>query len=443
MSRPYLFSDLAKSRGVLLVATLLYAWSIHYAHVVYLDPVWDYYGFTFRAPDFLDVALMIGLVVLGAAVLPTVLARPSSILLLALFVVVYVPTIVITLCLDAENIETYGQGLVVLGAAFVIACLGARARARRKPMEPHKPSDRFMLVVLAAWTVCGLILIYAYGSVMRFVSLENIYDQRSAGASTSLAMGYVQTYFSNVFSPALMALGLMKSRWLLIVLGAVGCVIMFMINAQRTVFMLPFLILGLHMILNSRYAALRTSSFALLLLAGATWLCVSTYEDNLVSTFFCIYLVYRTLCIPGLTFSQYYDLFSRDGFTWWSHVKGMNLLVPAPPSYVNDSAWPNLGYVVGDRIYRSFDMNANANLFVGDGIAAAGALGVAVIGCLFAVILYWLDRSARGWDHRFTLLVLAPVAVTLTNGQLFTTLLSFGGAFWMLTFYLYKPGRRA
>jgi hypothetical protein len=441
MAQAYLFSDLAKSRGVLLAAALLYAGAIHYAHVVYLEPVWDYYGFTYSEPGLPVFLLMGGLVALGGAVMPTVLARPSSMILLALFVVVYVPTIVITLCLSADAVETYGQGLIVLGAGFAVACLAARARMRR-PLEPGKPNDRFMLIVLALWAACAVILVYAYASVMRFVGLENIYDQRTAGQSTSLAMGYVQTYFSNVFSPALMALGLMKSRWLLVALGAVGCLIMFMINAQRTVFMLPFLIVGLHVIMNSRYVALRTSSFALLLLAGATWLVARTYEDSLLATFFGIYLVYRTLTIPGLTFSQYYDLFSRDGFTWWSHVKGLSLLIPAPPSYANDSAWPHLGYVVGDRIYRSFDMNANANLFVGDGVAAAGALGVAVISCAFAVCLYWLDRTARGWDSRFTVLVIAPIAITLTNGMLFTMLLSFGGAFWMLVFYLYKPGVR-
>ena len=443
MSRAYTFSDLAKSRGVLIAASLLYAWAIHYAHVEYLDPTWDYYGFTYSAPDLPGSLLIGGLVLLGAAVLPAVLARPSSIVLLALFIVVYVPTIVITLCLDVDAVETYGQGLIVLGAAFAVACLGARARTRRPPLEPRTPNNRVMLVVLALWAACAVILVYAYASVMRFVGLENIYDQREAGRSTSLAMGYLQTYFSNVLGPALMAFGLLKSRWLLVVLGAIGSLLMFMVSAQRTVFMLPFLIVGLHVILNTRHVALRTSSFALLALAGVVVLISATHEDNLVSTVFAIYLVYRTLCIPGLTYSQYYDMFSRDGFTWWSHVKGLNLVIPAPASYINDSAWPNLGYVVGDRIYRSFDMNANANLYVGDGVAAAGVLGVAVIGCAFAAFLYWLDRSARGWDSRFALLVLAPVAVTLTNGQLFTTLLSFGGAFWMLTFYLYKPGRYA
>ena len=161
----------------------------------------------------------------------------------------YVPTIVITLCLDADATETYGQGLIVFGAAFAVACLGARAREWRRPVEAREPDDRFMLVVLAAWAASAVVLVYAYGSMMRFVNLDNIYDQREAGRSTSLAMGYVQTYFSNVLSPALMAFGLLKSRWLLLVLGAIGCVIMFMINAQRTVFVLPFLIVGLHVVL--------------------------------------------------------------------------------------------------------------------------------------------------------------------------------------------------
>src|SRR5688572_12695256 len=111
MSQAYLFSDLVKSRGVLLAAALVYAGAIHYAHFFYLDPVWDYYGFTYSEPDLPVWLLMGGLVALGGAVLPTVLARPSSMILLALFVVVYVPTIVITLCLNGDAVETYGIGL--------------------------------------------------------------------------------------------------------------------------------------------------------------------------------------------------------------------------------------------------------------------------------------------------------------------------------------------
>jgi hypothetical protein len=148
------------------------------------------------------------------------------------------------------------------------------------------------------------------------------------------------------------------------------------------------------------------------------------------------------LGLPGLTFSQYYDLFSAGGFTWWSHIKGLSLLIPAPEAYVEDAAWPNLGYMIGDRLYGSIEYNANANLFSGDGVAAAGPLGVGLIAIVLAIWLVWLDRLSQGWNRGFAILVILPIGLSLTNGHLFTTLLSFGGLFWMVTFYLYKPGRR-
>jgi hypothetical protein len=90
-------------------------------------------------------------------------------------------------------------------------------------------------------------------------------------------------------------------------------------------------------------------------------------------------------------------------------------------------------------VLRSPTLNANANLFAADGVAAAGALGVAVIGIALAVWLWVLDRASAGWSQKFGVLITLPMAVSLTNGSLFTTLLSFGGLFWTLTFYFYKP----
>jgi hypothetical protein len=58
---------------------------------------------------------------------------------------------------------------------------------------------------------------------------------------------------------------------------------------------------------------------------------------------------------------------------------------------------------------------------------------------LFAAWLWLLDRASSGWDRRFAIVVALPVAVSLTNGSLFTALLSFGGLFWTLVFHYYKP----
>ena len=56
--------------------------------------------------------------------------------------------------------------------------------------------------MLALWSVCCIVLLaICFDHVA--ARPDEIYEQRAAGRSTSLLMGYTQTYFSNVFSPAL------------------------------------------------------------------------------------------------------------------------------------------------------------------------------------------------------------------------------------------------
>jgi hypothetical protein len=437
---------LAQSRMAVLLSTLFYAWGLHYAHVAYLYPEWEYYGFTLRSLGVPELLMLALLLVVGAMMLPVTLARASSIFVLLLYVVVYVPAVVITLSLDADRLAIYGPGLAMLAAGFSMACMGARARLPQASDEgiafpdDHLPGHLFTAIVLVAWASCCIVLIVGYGSVMRLVGLADIYEQRAAGQNTSLLMGYVQTYFSNVLSPALIAAGLLKSRWSLVAIGAAGCVIMFMIAAQRTVILLPLVMIAVHYALARRSPVLRTSSFLLVFLGVIVLLAVAYQPDNVVASLTSLYLIFRTVGLPGLTFSQYTDLFGTDGYTWWSHVRGLGLLIPTPSSYLNDASWPSLGLLVGDRVYGNERMNANANLFSGDGMAAAGAFGVAFIGLVLGLWLSWLDRLSRGWNRRYVILVLIPVALSLTNGHFFTTLLSFGGLFWMLAFWLYKPG---
>jgi hypothetical protein len=96
-----------------------------------------------------------------------------------------------------------------------------------------------------------------------------------------------------------------------------------------------------------------------------------------------------------------------------------------------------LGYIIGDRLYANPANNVNANLFSGDGVAAAGALGVLLIGLLLAIWLVLLDRSSVRWNRQFALLVTLPIGLSLTNGHFTTTLLSFGGLFWVVIFYFW------
>jgi hypothetical protein len=232
---------------------------------------------------------------------------------------------------------------------------------------------------------------------------------------------------------------LLRRRPSLVALGAAGCLVMYMIAAQRTVILLPVAIVGVYAMLRARSWVFRTTALPVLVIAVVIMLSVAYWEDSLLASLMSMFLVHRTIAVPGLAFSLYYDVFSAEGFTWWSHVRGMGLLISGPPKFVNDPLWPGLGYIIGDRAYGSPGHNYNASLFSQDGIAAAGAVGVLAIGVLLSAWLYVLDRVTRGWNQHFTVLVMLPIAISLTNGSLFTTLLSFGGFFWLAVFALYKP----
>lgn len=425
----------------LLFAAWAYTFALHFAHIEYLNPVWEYYGFTYRAVDLSEVAFMAFLVTFAVMGLPIKLERASSIVILLLFAVVYVPTVVITLGLDEDRIERYGFSLLMFGLAFVIACLAARPPSTQEPAA-HLPGVIFDRFFLLSWWGLLVVLVYSYSSIMTFAGLDAVYEQRAAGASTSLLMGYVQTYFSNVFSPGLIALGLIKRKYWFVLIGAAGGLIIYMITAQRTVFLLPFVIIGLHYSLRSGVSILRRSAFFLLLLTITVMLCVIYYANNSIASFFSTYLVFRTLALPGLTFSQYFDVFGTYGPTWWSHIRGIDLFIAAPDFFASHPSWPGLGYIVGDMAYGNVENNVNANLFSSDGIAAAGSVGVLVIGIVLSVWLVILDRVTRGWDKTLAILVTLPLGLTLTNGPLFTMMLSFGGLFWLLIFHFYKPSAK-
>jgi hypothetical protein len=426
-------------RPALILASVLFAWTLHTSHQGYLNDVWDYLGFVYVPWNENSAAFSLLMVALGALFVPVRLERPSSVVLFLLYVMVYVPAMVITPSLGEDALDRYLFALLSMSAGFAIACILPRLLRAPRHVQGALPGEFAISIMLAAWVLCCIYLLLRFGSIMRFVGEDELYAQRAIGASTDLFTGYVQVSFSNLLSPALMAVGLLRRRWSLVVLGVAGCLIMFMINAQRTVFMLPIVLLGMHLLMSGRFARFRATGLLIALLALVTLFANAYYEQNEAAEFAARHVVFRSVAVPGLTFSQYHDLFELNGYTWWTHVRGVSLIVPTPPQHAHNPLWPGLGYMLGDHLYNAPAFNINANLFSGDGVAAAGPVGVVVIGVALGIWLLVLDGAARGWDRRFVLMVVFPVALTLTNGHLTTTLLSYGGIFWTLLFLLYKP----
>ncbi|MCY1459837.1 hypothetical protein D9M71_773420 [compost metagenome] len=84
------------------------------------------------------------------------------------------------------------------------------------------------------------------------------------------------------------------------------------------------------------------------------------------------------------------------------------------------------------------ESQSNASFVATDGVAALGDVGVFLIFVVYTVWLLLLDRVTSGWNRMFVIAVLFPLAFVSTNGSFFTMLTSFGGAFWLLVFFMDK-----
>jgi hypothetical protein len=424
-----------------VTATLLYAAALHFSYLNYLFPVWGYYGFTLHEPDFEEYAFALALLLPVSFIFPRYIANPSVVILSILHCIVFVPTIIITLCLSPVSIEHYWAVLVSLSTGFFLAIVIVRTRASDLETVGGLLSDKTSNVLVLVWISLFALLAASNWSNLRFASLEETYVQREAsGNVASSLLSYSNSLLGTFFSPALLSIGLMKSKYIYIAMGIIGCMLIYMINASRTMFLLPLAIFLLFLAIR-KGKSLQSSTFMVpLFFATSVFLVVlnQSFSDVGGGTL-PTYFVFRTIGLPGLSFSQYYDVFSVNGFTYWSHIKGISFFVPPPAAFADDQLWPGLGYIIGDRVYGSPKLDANANLFSGDGAAAAGSFGVLVISIVFGLWLRLLDSLSVKWNRNLAMLAAAPIAIQLTNGHFFTMLLSFGGLLLMILLYFAVP----
>jgi hypothetical protein len=433
---------LAGSRWVLFLASGLYAATLLYGLDEYASINWAEYGYSYGGIDRLEGLLVLAGLGLWSLVVPRTLHSPSATILILAYVGVCIPGLVVPLGLERVAQGAFLATGLWLVVSFTACCAIVAVMQPESSGASRRFTPVFLPVLLLASIACAAWLVAEYRSVMTLVSLEAIYEQRAAGAATSRAIGYAQTYVGYVFAPALIAFGLTRRNYLLVALGFAGGILLYSITAEKNAFSFPFLICAVAFLLTRRSSFFRSTTFIALALSSVLLPAVALSSTNLVAGFFAWYIGVRSLLTPGLFIAQYTEFFGSRGHTWWSHVTGIGSVVPRPPGLADDR-WPSLGHIVGEQHIGKTDLNANANFVASDGIAAFGDLGVVIVFALLAVFLVLLDRAAEGVDRKFAVLIALPIGLTLTNVSLFTVLLSFGGLFWLLLLPIAARGPRA
>jgi len=93
------------------------------------------------------------------------------------------------------------------------------------------------------------------------------------------------------------------------------------------------------------------------------------------------------------------------------------------------------------QYYWTEDMNANANFWATDGIAAMGLVGVFLISLVFCLFLIFLNSITKEYNKIFLILLFYPFLSTLLNTSLFQTMWSGGGLFIIILLLFLKTDR--
>jgi hypothetical protein len=413
---------------------MIFAIVIHKTHAAYLYPEHAYLGFPYVPMGLAEWAFIVISVLLVAFSLPLNLLRPSGIITFMLYVIVFLPTLVITLATEEAALKKYGINLSTLTAGYLFLL---HATQKWRGSEDRNSTDiagrNYAIFFTALLLICAGFLLHAFWDTINFVGLGGTYAQREAGRSRNLFEAYGQTYLAFVFAPALLSIGLIRKNPLYIALALCGFFLMYSITAERTVFLLPLVMIMGFLVLRSRLSHPALMLITLMAIS-ALFVCSITFRaTSTLANMLSLYLVFRTFSVPGAMFWQYQEVFAEYGYTFWSHVRGIASFVSSPVALDGDQHWPQLGRIVAKHLL-NLDINSNANLFAYDGVAGAGAWGILFMCALLTLWLIALDRLSRGFESCFPALIAIPLGLVLINGPFFTAMMSFGGLFWLIFF---------
>ncbi len=414
---------------VLAVALLMWV-----ADIAYRDFAIDAYAaasYPSFSRNFLESLIIWALGLCPSLVMPIAIKRPSQVLLWAVYLMVFLPTAIVAAFSRQSFPEILGMLLVMLAG---MALLGVTYNL------PYLELPRVHVSPTVFWCGLSLLVIFFYavvwielGSIIRIVSLEDIYIQRFAlmdsGASTFA--GYAQTWTPLIIMPAIMSIALSRRRWWLFALGTAGMMFFFAVGAQRIFLVGPILLLIIYQLFRDegrRFAfkwvggAIAAFTVPFIIPIG------SQTSSQSISFLFFDLVLNRPFFNSGVLSTWYFDFFSINPKVFFADVRGVSWFVSSPysVSYKEELGW----HFWGVRT----DPNAH---FMADGFAQLGYTGV-LIECAVAALMFWILDSVcrhRKLPLRFVVTAMAMQVPNFMNSAIHTSLLGGGFLFGVALLY--------
>lgn len=419
----------------LLNLVLLYSILFIYIYRAWAAPTYYYFGLDDRAQGDGELLFSFFMLSVVTTILPRQITKYSQFFAWIIFVIVLIPSILIV---SVQGFETYSSTLLVLALAFSFVLMlkipdvfsgGHRIGVRQVDARA------FFAVFFTVYLILNVAILYAYGHVMSFASLDAIYDQRFRAATSGA--GPIFAYFigalQNAFNPYLMAIGLVdrRRRWML-GLGIAGQLLIFAILAGKIVLAGILAVIGIALagFVDKRPSVIRILLgviAAMLITLFVVWR--EDFSPTGLNLEIVAMLFMRTFAIQGALTGVYADFFASHPYTYGSHIHIIDNLIDYPYE-------APVGYVIGRYLVGGEGFNANSNFWATDGLGSFGLVGVVLIGAIIGIALIFVNRVVVPERLRFASIISIPYLMALSNASFFTSLIS-GGGFLLALFVAY------
>ena len=407
-------------RLVVPATMLVYVVVLHQTYQHFIDPTFDYLGFTYRTPEPRHYTLIIALVIVLAACMPKILNGASSVLLWVHFIVATAPSMLVPLICPVLPLGTafrFALGVAAVWAG-VLFLMSERVRPRFQ-LSPHPTKASLWLTVLVMASLLVDMLVIAVGGVQ--LGVTGLFDVTAVRLSYRDALGaapfgtaYVLLMVSNVVNPVLLNVGLRSRNWVLFAFAALGQLLVYGLTGYKMVILSIPAMIALHLWLRRREEApARGFALASVGLMTVSYLAFALLGATALATLF----VLRLVVAPGNVAAGYVAIFGDRDPVYWSY-SFMGWLVDYPYSRS-----PN--FMVGEIFRGSDDTSANVNIF-GDGFMNMRWEGVAFEALVLVATLWFLDVATRDLPVGVAASAVLLPAFALSNSSIFTALTTHG-----------------
>lgn len=416
-----LIKGIFKNTRVLnLITAIFYILIYRSIYINYLVPVMGYMGYEANYTSRQEV-LLCDLMILVPILFYEAKVKISDFFSIMVYLFMYVPSL-ISLQYFFGCSRYLGYMMVFLLAMILFFKASDSRVSRQKYTEGVGKIQLKYFIIFGFF--CALVLLFLFRNNLHLVSFSDVYDLREDNTEFAKGFalaGYFQMWCQGIFSPLLITIGCSRKDRKLVLLGFLMSLLIYTATGLKSSIITPFIVLGFYYLMKQYMTDSIKLFFPLFVLViGLLYYSSHFFEGSVAHIAYSVIFM-RSIGISAQFAPCYISVFDTHPYTYYSHISIVRKLFGGYP--FSD---PSLGNAVWEAYTGENDMNANANFWLTDGVAAFGILGVVLITILFYVLLLYLNKISNAHNQSIIFAMFIPIIIIFTNASLFTTLLSGG-----------------